>query len=82
MLSSAPSCASTRVSRDRKRWLILLEEIISYPEMCAEYGIPRSTSAPASSLSTFFIIFFCKYASASSTGRSSAVLKFCTFLIS
>ena len=48
------------MSRDRQRWLILLGEIISYPEMCAEHGIPRSTSAPASSLSTFFIIFFCE----------------------
>ena len=62
--------------------MILLVDIISYPEMCAELGLSHSTSAPASSLSGFFSIFFCKYARANSTGRSSAVLKFCIILIS
>ena len=36
----------------------------SYPEMCAEHVVPRSASAPALSVSTFFIIFFSKYARA------------------
>ena len=60
--------------------MILVIDIISYPEMCAEHGLSRSTSALASSLSAFFSIFFRKYARARSTGRSSAVLEFCTFL--
>ena len=80
--SSTCSCAPTRGGRDRQRWVILVGEIKGYPEMCAELGLSHSTSAPASSLSGFFSIFFCKYARANSTGRSSAVLKFCTFLIS
>ena len=62
--------------------MILVVDIISYPETCAEHGAARSASASASSLSTFVIIFFSKYARASSTGRSSAVLKFCIILIS
>ena len=60
--------------------MILLGGIKGYPEMCAEHGLWRSTSALASSLSGFFSNFFCKYARASSTGRSSALLNFCTFL--
>ena len=40
--------------------------------MCAEHGVPRSASAPALSASAFFIIFFSKYARASSTGRDAA----------
>ena len=60
--------------------MILVGEIKSYLETCAELGLSRSTSAPASSLSGFFSIFFSKYARARSTGRSSAVLKFCIFL--
>ena len=52
----------------------------SFLETCAEHGLSRSTSAPASSLSGFFSIFFSKYARARSTGRSSAVLKFCIIL--
>ena len=32
----------------------------SYPETCDEHGLSRSTSAPASSLSGFFSIFFCR----------------------
>ena len=79
-LSSTCSCAPTRGGRDRQRWVILVGEIKGYPETCAEYGLWRSTSAPASSLSAFFSIFFRKYARARSTGRSSAVLKFCIFL--
>ena len=34
--------------------MILQGEITSYPEMCAEHGVPRSASAPASSVSAFF----------------------------
>ena len=60
--------------------MILLVDIISYPQMCAEHMVPRSASATALSASTFFIIFFSKYARARSTGRSSALLKFCIFL--
>eukprot|EP01043_Picozoa_sp_COSAG02_P040403 COSAG02_NODE_3269_length_7046_cov_7.506118_5_plen_60_part_00 len=49
--------------------MVLVVETTSYPEACAEHGAARSASAPASSLSTFVIIFFSKYARASSTGR-------------
>ncbi len=52
--------------------MILLVDIISYPEMCAELMVPRSTSTPALSVSAFFIIFFSKYARANSTGRDAA----------
>ena len=52
--------------------MILLVDIISYPQMCAEHMVPRSASAPALSASAFFIIFFSKYARASSTGRDAA----------
>ena len=52
--------------------MILLVDIISYPEMCAEHVVPRSASAPVPSLSAFFIIFFSKHARARSTGRDAA----------
>ena len=52
--------------------MILVVDIISYPEMCAEHMVPRSASAPALSASTFFIIFFSKHARARSTGRDAA----------
>ena len=52
--------------------MILVVDIISYPEMCAEHMVPRSASAPALSASAFFIIFFSKYARANSTGRDAA----------
>ena len=71
-LCTARSCARTRQIRGRERWLILVVDIISYPEMCAKHALLRSTSAPASSLSAFFSIFFCKYARARSTGRDAA----------
>ena len=51
--------------------MILVVDIISYPEMCAEHGVPRSTSELAPSLSAFFIIFVSKYARARSTGRGA-----------
>ena len=73
------SRAPIRGGRDRQRWVILVGEMQSFLETCAEHGLSRSTSAPASSLSGFFSIFFSKYARARSTGRSSAVLKFCIF---
>ena len=60
--------------------MILADGIKSYPETCAEHGLLRSTSTLASSLSVFFSSFFSKYARARSTGRSSALLKFCVFL--
>ena len=78
--SSTCSCTPIRGGRDRQRWVILVGAIKGYPETCAEHGLLRSTSEPASSLSAFFSIFFSKYARARSTGRSSALLKFCTFL--
>ena len=62
------------------RFTYALGEVKGYPETCAEPGLLRSTSSPASFLSGFFSIFFCKYARANSTGRSSARLKFCIFL--
>ena len=34
--------------------MTLQGEITRYPEMCAEHGVPRSASAPASSVSAFF----------------------------
>ena len=71
-LCTASSRARTRRIRGRERWVILVVDIISYPEMCAEHVVPRSASAPAPSLSTFFIIFFSKYARARSTGRDAA----------
>ena len=53
--------------------MILVDNIISYPGVCAEHGVPRITSAVASFLkaffSIFFSIFFSKYARARSTGR-------------
>ena len=52
--------------------MILLADIISYPEMCAEHVVPRSASAPVPSLSTFFIILFSKHTRARSTGRDAA----------
>ena len=52
--------------------MILVVDIISYPEMCAELVDPRSASAQALSASAFFIIFFSKYARANSTGRDAA----------
>ena len=62
--SSPCSYAPIRGGRDRQRWVILLGGVKSYPETCAEHGLSRSTSAPASSLSGFSSIFFCKYARA------------------
>mgnify|MGYP003334935524 CR=1 FL=1 len=56
--------------------MILLGGIKGYPEMCAEHGVPRRTSAVASSLSAFFSIFFSKYARARATGRSSVRIEF------
>ena len=49
--------------------MALVGEVKGYPETCAEHGLSRSTSAPASSLSGFFSIFFSKYARARSTDR-------------
>ena len=67
---------TSQTDQRRERWLVLVVEITSYPETCAEHGAARSASAPAFSLSTFIIIFFSKYARASSTGRSSALFRF------
>ena len=51
--------------------MILIVEITSYPETCAEHGAARSASASASSLSTFVIIFFSKYARAHALWRNA-----------
>ena len=70
--SSTCSRAPIWRGRDRQRWVILLGDIVSYPEMCAERVVLRSASAPALSASAFVSIFFSKYARASSTGRDAA----------
>ena len=41
-LRTVISCAPTRQGRGRERWVILLGNITSYPEMCAEHGFIRS----------------------------------------
>ena len=38
--------------------MILLEDINSYPEMCAEHVLSRSTSTPPIPVSAFFTAFF------------------------
>ena len=63
-------CAPTRVTGGKERWVILLGDIISYPEMCAEHGGPRSASFPAFTVSAFFSAFFRLCAAARSTGRT------------
>ena len=50
--------------------MILLEDINSYPEMCAEHVLSRSTSTPPIPVSAFFTAFFHSRARASSTGRA------------
>ena len=45
--------------------MILAGEMQNFLETCAEHGLSRSTSAPAS----FLNAFFSKYARARSTGR-------------
>ena len=52
--------------------MILVVDIISYPEMCAEHELSRTASAPVPSLGAFFIIFFSKHTRARSTGRDAA----------
>ena len=65
------TCSSAPIwgGRERQRWMILAGEIKSFPETCADHGLSRSTSAPASFLNAFFSIFFSEYARARSTGR-------------
>ena len=77
-LSSARSCAPITGGRDRQRWVILLGGIKGYLERCAEHGLSRSTSAPASSLSSFFMGNCCFSRSEFSTGRTESVLEFRT----
>ena len=69
-------CHRTRGPGGRERWLILLVQVTSYPERCAEHGGPRSAFALASSVSAFFSAFFRSCAAARSTGRTVTVLKF------
>ena len=72
--------ASTTGSWSRERWMILQGEITSYPEMCAEHGVLRSASAPASSVSAFFTTLSGQCARACSTGRTVTVLNSPIFL--
>ena len=57
-LCTASSCARTREIRGRERWVILVVDIISYLEMCAEHVLSRSTSTPSIPVSAFFTAFF------------------------
>ena len=57
-LCTVIGCAPTRQGRGSKRWMILLEDINSYPEMCAEHVLSRSTSTPPIPVSAFFTAFF------------------------
>ena len=75
-LRTVIGCAPTRQGRGRERWMILLEDINSYPEMCAEHVLPRSTSTPSIPVSAFFTAFFHSRARASSTGRAVTVLEY------
>ena len=61
--------------------MILLEDINSYPEMCAERVLPRSTSTPPIPVSAFFTAFFHSRARASSTGRGRHCIGIWVFLI-
>ena len=72
--------ASTTGSWSRERWVILVGEITSYPEMCAEHGVLRSASTPASSVSAFFTTLSGQCARACSTGRTVTVLNSPIFL--
>ena len=69
-------CHRTRGPGGRERWLILLVQVTSYPERCAEHGGPRSAFALASSVSAFFSAFFRSCAAARSTGRAGTVLEY------
>ena len=75
-LCTVIGCAPTRQGRGRERWVILLGDIISYPEMCAEHVLPRSTSTPSIPVSAFFSTFIRSCARASSTGRAVTVLEY------
>ena len=75
-LCTVIGCAPTRQGRGRERWVILLEDINSYPEMCAEHVLPRSTSTPSIPVSAFFTAFFHSRARASPTGRVATVLEY------
>ena len=67
-------CHRTRGPGGRERWLILLVQVTSYPERCAEHGGLRSAFALASSVSAFFSAFFRSCAAARSTGRAGTIL--------
>ena len=60
--------------------MILVGEIISYPETCDEHGVPRSTSTLVSSVSAFFTTLSGQCARACSTGRTVTVLNSPVFL--
>ena len=75
-LCTVIGCAPTRQGRGRERWMIHLEDINSYPEMCAEHVQSRSTSTPPIPVSAFFTAFFHSRARASSTGRAVTVLEY------
>ena len=69
-------CAPTRQGRGSARWVILLENITSYPEMCAEHVFARSAPTISIPVSAFFTAFFYSCARARSTGRAVTVLEY------
>ena len=69
-------CHRTRGPGGRERWVILLGDIVSYPEICAEHVISRSTFTPSIPVSAFFSTFIRSCARASSTGRAVTVLEY------
>ena len=75
-LHTVIGCAPTRQGRGRERWVILLGNITSYPEMCAEHVFARSTSTPTIPVSAFFSTFIRSCARARSTGRAVTVLEY------
>ena len=75
-LRTAIGCAPTKQGRGSARWVILLENITSYPEMCAEHVFARSAPTPSIPVSAFFTAFFHSRARARSTGRAVTVLEY------
>ena len=75
-LRTVIGCAPTRQGRGSARWVILLENITSYPEMCAEHVFARSAPTPSIPVSAFFTAFFHSCARARSTGRAVTVLEY------
>ena len=75
-LRTVIGCAPTRQGRGSARWVILLENITRYPQMCAEHVFARSAPTPSIPVSAFFTAFFHSRARARSTGRAVTVLEY------